>query len=220
MTDPSSFAITCHTQVPLSLRSASLFSSHFPPHPLIHRYHDLLKDPFVQANYHIVRYGRVRALYHALSRSKLITKPFLDVLFQAKAQLSRYFLQSLIRSYAQHTTGNGRRSKATWGGKVTLTAFAALVSAGAELYGEWNRGKDYDDSDIFLKWFRGSMGVGWPSGGTEEQQEKYELDFTIIEELFTEYKVSMELHVYDIKALMCLACSLYHSRRRTRLTRH
>ncbi|KAF8645256.1 hypothetical protein AX16_008081 [Volvariella volvacea WC 439] len=138
------------------------------------RFFSFSQDPYVRARYFLARYGKSQALYHALSRGKIVTERVLDVLLSSGAHISRYLVQIAIHHYFYTQS---HFIKMPWVRNVPLRVFLHLLSLAERRYGEIPRGKSEDDGYIFTAFLKESRfpshmrTVGWET--IKEMLEKY-----------------------------------------------
>ncbi|KAF8231714.1 hypothetical protein L208DRAFT_1423428 [Tricholoma matsutake] len=117
------------------------------------RFHRFSQDPYVRANYFLVRYGPIEAMFHALGRPKIIDKQVLDILLSSGAHLSRYLIQVSMHHYFYTQS---HFIKTPWVRNLPLRVFTYFLQRAEERYGEIPRGKSEDDGYVFSTFLKES----------------------------------------------------------------
>ncbi|KAF7982917.1 hypothetical protein HWV62_25194 [Athelia sp. TMB] len=96
------------------------------------RFHALSQDPYVRAHYFLSRYGRMEAMYWALSRGRILTNRVIDIAMH-------HYFRTVSHPFI----------KTTWTRSMPTSVFAHLMVVAADMYGHIPQAKGEDDGSIF-----------------------------------------------------------------------
>src|SRR6266516_4890929 len=134
------------------------------------KWYSVSQDPHARAEWLIYKYGRARALFHAVRLGKsLITVEVIQALLARNAILSRYFIQRLLMHFGtydeklielkiEHNVNQidfdriralQKKLKSPWASNLPLPIFTKLITEGYSILNDSNLVTKGNDMELF-----------------------------------------------------------------------